>query len=304
VKLPDDDKKHGIHDHCFVCQSRLLKELPRFNATGLVKCTNCGLVFSKWIPTEQFLMDFYNQYPEYQHWNSITSMRYRTLMDSFEKYRKTNNLLEVGSGEGFFLDEAKAKNWNVHGTEFIDRFIERCRERGISMERGMLDVSKYEPNSMDIIIWIEVIEHINNPIEELEKFNKLLRPGGIVYLTTPNFNSLSRLALKDKLNLIQYPNHLTYYTPSSLRYLFEHNGFRKINLVTTGVSPGRIFSIIKNSSKNGKMVMNADTQQIDEPLRERIESSALLKIARDTTNNILTLTGTGDSLKGTFQKIS
>jgi hypothetical protein len=110
--------------------------------------------------------------------------------------------------------------------------------------------------------------------------------------------------LKEKLNLIHYPNHLTYYTPSSLRYLFEHNGFRKIKLVTTGMSPGRLVSILKEPRKDPKLILNADTQQIDEPLREKIETNTLLKLARDSTNKLLTITGTGDSLKGTFQKVN
>lgn len=277
--------------------------MERYHVTGLVKCSNCGFVFSKWKPSTEFLIAFYNEYPEYQHWNEITSKRYKKIVEGFEKYRKTNNLLEVGSGEGFFLDQAKAQNWNVFGTEFIDRFIDRCRERGIVMHKGKLDLSNYKEESMDIIIWIEVIEHINDPVEELKKFRTLLRPGGIVYLTTPNFNSISRLVLKEKLNVISYPNHVAYYTPSTLEYLFTHNGFRKVKIETTGVSPGRILGGLKKKRGEKSDIPTAETQKIDEPLRERIESNALLKVTRNMVNSLLTMTGTGDALKGTFQKV-
>jgi len=277
--------------------------MERYHATGLVKCANCGFVFSKWIPTEKYLIEFYNAYPEYQHWNDITSSRYRELLVSFEKYRQTNNLLEVGSGEGFFLDEAKAKNWNVYGIEFIDRFIERCRQRGMVMHRGKLDVSNYAENSMDIIIWIEVIEHINDPVNELKKFSKLLRKGGIVYLTTPNFNSFTRLILKEKLNLISYPNHLAYYTKSSMNYLFERNGFQKVSLQTTGLSPGRLVAAWKRRNSKETDTPTSETQKVDEPLRQKIESSAFLKFSKGAVNTLLNFTGTGDVLKGIFRKI-
>jgi 2-polyprenyl-3-methyl-5-hydroxy-6-metoxy-1,4-benzoquinol methylase len=289
---------------CYICNSGQFKILHRYHATGLVKCRNCGFVFSKWIPTLESLVAFYNKYPEYHHWNEITSLRYRRIIEGFEKYRQTNNLIEVGSGEGFFLDEAKASNWNVYGTEFIERFIDRCRQRGIVMHQGKLDVSNYKEQSMDIIIWIEVIEHINDPAEELKKFKALLRPGGIVYVTTPNFNSISRMVLREKLNLISYPNHLAYYTPSTLQYLFEHNGFRKVKIQTTGVSPGRIIAALKKGDNDEHDTPTIETQQIDEPLRERIESNAFLKTARDLANKILTITKTGDALKGIFQKVS
>ena len=295
--------KDAEFDHCYLCGETRLKVLERYHQTGLVRCQRCGFVFSKWIPTIEFLIDFYNKYPEYQHWNEITSLRYRQLMDRFEKFRQTNNLLDVGSGEGLFLDEAQKKNWNVFGTEFIDRFIDRCRERGMIMHKGKLDVNNYKPESMDIILWIEVIEHINDPVEELKKFKTLLRPGGVVYLTTPNFNSISRLLLKEELNLISYPNHLAYYTPSTLKYLFEHNGFRTLKVESTGMSPGRILKTLSQKRNEKKPILNKNTQQIDEPLRERIESSALLKIMKNTINAMLTATGTGESLKGLFQKM-
>ena len=297
-----NDNQRSEHRKCYICNSDKLRILERYHAAGLVKCTNCGFVFSKWIPTTEFLIAFYNEYPEYQHWNAITSMRYKQIIEGFEKYRQTNNLLEVGSGEGFFLNQAKAHNWNVYGTEFIDRFIQRCRERGIIMHKGKLDVSNYAPQSMDIIIWIEVLEHINDPVEELKKFRTLLRPGGIVYLTTPNFNSISRHSLKERLNLISYPNHLAYYTPATLKYLFEHNGFKKVRIQTTGVSPGRIIAALKRSRGEKNNIPTVETQQIDEPLREKIESNTFLKFARNMANEMLTITGTGDSLKGIFQK--
>lgn len=291
------------HQVCYLCNSNRLKPLQCYHATGLVKCGNCGFVFSRWIPSNESLVEFYNNYPEYQHWNEITSQRYRNLITSFEKYRQTNNFLEVGSGEGFFLDAAQAQKWNAFGTEFIDRFIERCRQRGITMHRGKLDVSNYTSGSMDIIAWIEVIEHINDPVTELKKFHRLLRKGGIVYVTTPNFNSLARLILKDKLNLISYPNHLAYYTASTLQYVFEQNGFKKIRLETTGMSPGRLISFLKNRKSYREVNMDSATQQIDEPFRQQIESSRVLQLSKKMTNKILTWTRTGDSLKGLFIKV-
>ena len=95
--------------------------------------------------------------------------------------------------------------------------IEICRKKGISMHKGVLNTENYEEESFDIITSFEVIEHINNPIPELKNFYKLLRKGGLVYLTTPNFNSLLRYRLKSEYNVICYPEHLSYYTPKTLK---------------------------------------------------------------------------------------
>ena len=74
------------------------------------------------------------------------------------------------------------------------------------MELGVLDPTKYEPESFDIVCSFEVIEHINNPREELSNFNKLLRPGGLVYCTTPNFNAVERYQLGSDWNVLGCTN--------------------------------------------------------------------------------------------------
>src|SRR6185436_15667294 len=107
----------------------------------------------------------------------------------------TNNLIDIGSGDGYFPEHAKQHGWNVFGTEFTDAKVEFSRKKGITMHKGVLDVQNYSPGFFDIIISVEVLEHINNPREEIAKFRELLRPGGAVYLTTPNFNSVSKLML-------------------------------------------------------------------------------------------------------------
>jgi 2-polyprenyl-3-methyl-5-hydroxy-6-metoxy-1,4-benzoquinol methylase len=295
----------NIFEKCLLCNHTELKILNRFSSSGLVQCQNCEFIFSRWIPSEKKIIDFYNQYPEYENRNDITSQRYRSLLGTFENFRLTNNLIDVGCGDGKFLDLAKEKKWNVYGTEYIDRFIERCTEAGIKMHRGKYSPLNYTENIFDVLIWIEVIEHINNPVQEILNFKKNLRPGGIVYLTTPNFNSLSRRLLNEKWNVIFYPEHLCYYTPTTLRKLFEQNGFRLIELKTTGISPGRILSSWKNrKSDRSKTDPTSSIRSTDQSLRETIEGNAILRFIKGGINYFLSLTNSGDSIKAIFQKIN
>ncbi len=64
------------------------------------------------------------------------------------------------------------------------------------MQEGKLNPKNYTDEEFDVITSFEVLEHINNPVEEIKIFHKLLRLGGLVYLTTPNFNSISRYYFK------------------------------------------------------------------------------------------------------------
>ena len=98
------------------------------------------------------------------------------------------------------------------------------------MHQGKLNPENYEPRSFDVIISIEVIEHINNPREEIQNFKSILRSGGGVYLTTPNFNAASRMVLKEKWNVLAFPEHLCYYTPKTIKHLFQLQNFSAVKI--------------------------------------------------------------------------
>ena len=163
------------------------------------------------------------------------------------------------------------------------------------MHQGKLNPENHEPHSFDLIISIEVIEHINNPREEIQNFQSILRLGGGVYITTPNFNAASRMILKEKWNVLAYPEHLCYYTPRTITRLFQSQNFSTEKIETTGISVTRMKSSISQSNETG---VSADSG--DEKLRTALESKPILRILKSAINNALTLTGAGDNLKATF----
>ena len=81
----------------------------------LVRCRNCGLVYTGWEPTEQELMDYYAHYPAPAAISPITIQRYDELLMRFAPYRKTGRLFEVGCGAGHFLERARSHGWEVQG---------------------------------------------------------------------------------------------------------------------------------------------------------------------------------------------
>src|SRR5438477_307238 len=91
---------------CPVCNSNNIYPLSGYEKAFLIKCKSCSFVFSKLIPTEQELSDYYKAYPYFNSISPVTIKRFNELLDQLEKYRKTNNILDVGCGEGFFLEEA------------------------------------------------------------------------------------------------------------------------------------------------------------------------------------------------------
>ena len=285
------------HKNCILCASVSLKNLKGYEEHYLVKCQSCKFVFCEPIPTERELEKHYENYGRNDYLYPLTIKRYHEILDSFEPYRKTNKLIDVGCGIGYFLEEAKKRGWEVFGTEFTDEAIEICSKKGIKMNKGVLNPNNYDSQEFDVITSFEVIEHINNPQEELANFYKILRKGGLVYCTTPNFNSLLRYRLKEKYNVLCYPEHLSYYTPKTLKYVFEKEGFRTKNIKATGISLTRL----KTSKATSNQELISQTSD-DEVMRNKLETSVILKSVKIFLNWNLTFFGIGDALKGTFIK--
>jgi SAM-dependent methyltransferase len=254
-------------------------------------------VFSKKIPTNEELNKFYNSYGINNYLSPLTIKRYNELLDKFEPYRKTNKLIDVGCGIGYFLDEAKKRGWEVYGTEFSGKSADICSAKGINIRKGILNADNYQAGMFDIITSFEVIEHINNPRTELKTFNSILREGGLVYVTTPNFNSLLRYRLKSAYNVITYPEHLCYYTPNTLNKLFGAFGFNGKFIETTGISLTRFRT---SSGKSDQKIISAKSD--DERIRNKVDNKWYLQLAKRTINKTLTFFGLGDSLKGWFIK--
>ncbi len=285
------------HNTCLLCQREQLRKLPGYEKDHLCKCQACGFVFSKVIPTEQELMNHYNGYGRNDYLSPITVKRYEELLEKFEPFRQTNRILDWGCGIGYFLEVAKRKGWDVHGTEFTDDAVRICRDKGIKVYQGALDKVNLPDGYFDIITSFEVIEHIYNPITEIGKLDRLLRHGGLMYHTTPNFNSLLRYYLKGDYNVISYPEHLSYYTPKTISKLFESLGYRKRFIKTTGISLSR-FKKSRNKS-NEKPISSTST---DEKIRLTVESKWYMQLIKTLVNKILTVLGVGDSIKAMYQK--
>ncbi len=283
------------HHHCLICSSNNLSILSNYQKDYLVKCNSCQFVFCNRIPTNDELLNHYKKYKRGNHLSPITWMRYNELLDKFEQFRQTNNILDIGCGDGYFLEAAKKRGWNVYGTEFTDEAIEILDSKGIKSNQGILQTSNYKNEMFDVITSFEVIEHINNPTEECKNINKILRKKGLIYVTTPNFKSFSRYFLKH-WDIIEYPEHLSYYTPRTINTLFKMNGFSKSKIETTGIHINRFrkgIGSIQNKESHGNM---------EESLRSKTETKIIFKILKKITNKILDISKKGDSLKAWYIK--
>ena len=295
--LEDSWPDGSRHRRCLLCQSVRLRSLSGYESARLVRCVRCRFVFSSAVPTAGELREHYERYGRDDYLSPLTAKRYHELLDGFESSRVNNRLLDVGCGVGHFPGIARERGWNVYGTELTDRAVEICARKGITMHKGELDPCNYAPDFFDVVTSIETIEHINNPVEDVTNMAAVLRPRGLLYVTTPNFNSISRRILKSRWNIIEYPEHLSYYTPETMTALLRRCGFERVEVRTTGVSLTRWKTSLKLSDEK---LISADSG--DEKVRVMLEDNRFLRTAKRLLNYVLTASGSGDSMKVTARK--
>ncbi len=293
VKVP------GTPRPCPQCGSNAKTAYSAMAAHHLVRCGECGLVFTSLEPSTEDLIAFYSRYLTVEDISPVTILRYEEVLDSFEPFRKTGRILETGCGSGIFMQRAAMRGWSVHGTEIGAHALAAAEARGVRMSDGPLDPENYPPEHFDIVCSIEVIEHLRDPRAELRNVMAVLRPGGLFYVTTPNFNCIARRVSPGDWNVASYPEHLTYFTPRTLDRMLTSTGLRKRGLTTTG------FSIYRWQVRHDRSAVNKSAaQKKEESIREALEHKPHMRLLKRMANALLNLFRLGDSMKAYYIKPS
>lgn len=281
---------------CLICNSENIHPLKGYERHDMAVCGKCGFVFMYRVPTMQELTDHYKTYSYAGSPGQSTLISFNRLLDTFESYRKNNNLLDFGCGRGWFLDEAKKRGWNVYGTEFSQEAVSLCESKGIIMKNGNLLMEDFDGVRFDVVFCSEVIEHVNDPVPQLKSMFKVLRPGGCIYLTTPNFNCYLRHQFGPDFNIIEYPEHLCYFTKRTMDLAMRKAGFIRHSLRTTGISLSRA----AGSAQPG--TIQAGVKEKDEHLRSAMNSNRLMLAVKEMANLALSVTGLGFTIKAMYLK--
>lgn len=138
------------------------------------------------------------------------------------------SLLDVGCGNGNYLEFACRAGWHVRGVDFDPLAVATARARGLDVLEGTIKILAGESECYDRITLSHILEHVYDPWDVLADCYRLLKPGGVLWLETPNANSNGHKAFGPYWRGLEPPRHLHLFSRKCIRDKLSEIGFLDI----------------------------------------------------------------------------
>lgn len=263
---------------CHLCKSKtkLLYNLSNFH---YFFCSNCTTLFLHPIPKEKEIKTYYKKSFKYTA-GEVEEKRIRSRSKKILKKLKEMNpdrttLLDIGSGYGYFLEEAQTNGFVVIGTE-PSKSLYNYSESNVKkyiLNADFDDFIKKSKTKYDFVTLIHVIEHLPDPKKTLKQIVSLLKPDGILYIETPNINSWLAKIEKENYTFLIPLDHIWLFSLQSFRELLRNFHNVRIQNISTYSYPEHFMGILKNKLR----VKSEKLKVINENLKLDIDSKLKIK---------------------------
>jgi len=239
---------------CPFCQEGSPKIRYRFQDCVILRCRNCTLMWLHPRPSRSQLYDIYGSMEYYSNKEFFNKDKskiygyvdylaerinkqygYRKIVRKVKEHYLRKNLssaqkakwLDAGCGLGFLMDVAFDEGFTVAGVEFSLPAIQYIRSKyTFPVKYGLLSEIDFS-ESYDVISMFDVIEHLIDPISDLQKLRQHIEDDGILIIQTMDCDSLASRLLGKKLeDFRRTREHLFFFNRSSLRKILEHCGWK------------------------------------------------------------------------------
>jgi SAM-dependent methyltransferase len=151
-------------------------------------------------------------------------------MRHLPKKSARKRLLDLGCGNGSFLLRARSAGWIVVGADFDQKAVEVARGQGLDVRLGGVEELDPIDEQFDVITLAHVIEHVPNPVGVLQACYSLLKPGGCLWIETPNIASEGHRLFGSSWRGLEPPRHLVLFTLESMRNALRAAGFSEVEV--------------------------------------------------------------------------
>ncbi len=208
-------------------------------------CRNCGHIYTSVRPDCNTLFStFYpDSYLCYGGQSGVAGLMDRKRMEGQAAQRAEMvkkfvgqpgpvKLLEVGCATGEFIKTCRRRfGWEVAGIEPNRPLSDALSREGYPVISSTLEDAEIPSEQYDVVCLFNVLEHLWDSVYSLKRINRLLKPGGLVVVEIPDFDSPSRKRFGQYWFLYHLPRHLSHFTKKSLTSLMNECGFEKVDIL-------------------------------------------------------------------------
>lgn len=202
-----------------------------------IRDCSCGLTFLGIHPsTAERKMIYSEEY--YRSWGVKgendelpRAMKHRTFaarLDRIAGHIRSGKVLDVGCATGYFLEVARDRGWDVHGVELSEYSARIAQGKfGDRVHNGTLEDACFDDGSFDLVTLSDLVEHVPDPVIFMGEVWRILNPGGLVLIVTPNVASISERLMRGRWSHYK-EEHLFYFSPQTIRQLLSMAGFETL----------------------------------------------------------------------------
>jgi SAM-dependent methyltransferase len=140
---------------------------------------------------------------------------------------KPGAVLDVGCGRGFTLSFLRDAGYRAVGVELLPQASLHARETlGLDVRDGDFLRLPFAAGEFDVIVFWHSLEHVNDPMRALDRARELLRPGGLLVIAVPNFESMQARLSGRRWFHLDIPRHYVHFSARGLRQALQQRGFR------------------------------------------------------------------------------
>ena len=269
---------------CNVCGGEVVADPGRpmtKDGFELVRCRNCGLLFRSTLPRREEVGSLYSAeyfrdhegatggYADYVGDEQLHRSLALRRLASLERWTSGRRLLDVGAAAGFFVSEAIERGWDAGGVDVSPPMVEFAARRGVPVVLG--DLAAVEDAPFDVVTMWDYIEHSVDPSDDVRRAAGLLRPGGVIALSTGDVESVVARMSGRHWHLLTPRHHNFFFGTSTIRRLLEAHGFA----VLEASHPGARYSIAHIVYKLGR----TGPGRVGSRVTTRIERSRLGRLS-------------------------
>ena len=194
---------------------------------AIVQCVQCGLVYTNPRLDGQDILDSYVavEDPLYLQERDGRVLTFERHLRPLEKIKPPpGRLLDVGAYTGVFVEIAGRHGWDAWGLEPSHWAVSEARRLGLHMIEGTLASADLSEASFDVVTLWDVIEHVTDPYDEIQRAYRLLKPGGLLVVHTMDIDSLFAKVMGRRWPWLM-EMHIYYFSRRTLAAMLEKAGF-------------------------------------------------------------------------------